>query len=40
MDCKKTNSLLIDFVDKKLNTEATKMVQSHLENCKKLSSGS
>jgi hypothetical protein len=34
MDCKKINSLLIDFADKKLDPEATKMVQTHLENCK------
>lgn len=35
MECKKINNLLIDFADKKLDVEQTKMVQSHLANCKK-----
>lgn len=34
MDCKKINSLLIDFVDKQLDTEQIKIVQNHLEKCK------
>ena len=34
MDCKKINSLLIDFVDKQLDAEEIKYVQLHLEGCK------
>jgi len=34
MDCKKINSLLIDFVDKQLDSEQIKLVQNHLEKCK------
>ncbi len=34
MDCKKINNLLIDFVDKQLDAEQTKLVQTHLEKCK------
>ena len=33
MDCKKINNLLIDFADKQLDKEQTKIVQLHLENC-------
>ncbi len=34
MDCKKINNLLVDFADKKLDATQTKMVQTHLEDCK------
>lgn len=34
MDCKKINSLLIDFVDKQLDAEQIKSVQNHLADCK------
>ncbi len=34
MDCRKINTLLIDFVDRKLDIKSTQIVQSHLENCK------
>ncbi len=34
MDCKNINTLLIDFVDKQLDTDQTKLVKIHLEKCK------
>ena len=33
-NCKKTDQLLIDFVDKTLNPEETLLVKTHLEGCK------
>ena len=37
MDCKRINSLLIDFVDKQLDAEQIKLVQTHLADCKNCS---
>ena len=34
MDCKKIKPLLIDFADKNLSEENTKLVRDHLKNCK------
>lgn len=34
MDCKKINTLLIDFVDKQLDPDQTILVKTHLEKCK------
>lgn len=34
MECKKINTLLIDFADKKLDATKTELVQAHLQNCK------
>lgn len=34
MECKNINSLLIDFVDKQLDSKQTNFVQNHLRKCK------